>query len=127
MLVEMPWKKWDDEVFSRLDFILGKGYDIVIAHPERYDGIATESDYKRLFSYDLAGQLNAASLINPNTKEFAYKLISDGKIQVIGSDAHNVGLRANFIQIASQLINRKFGEKYTQMMEENAERLLGLR
>ena len=127
MLVEMPWKKWDDEVFSRLEFLLGKGYDIVIAHPERYDSIATESDYERLFSYGLAGQLNAASLINPNTKEFAYKLISDGRIQVIGSDAHNVGLRANFIQIASQLINRKFGEKYTQMMEENAERVLGLR
>lgn len=126
MLVEMPWKKWDDKVFSRLDFLVGKGYDIVVAHPERYGNIATEADYERLFSYGLAGQVNAPSLISPSTRELAYKLISDGRIQVIGSDAHNVGLRANFMQIACQFISRNLGEKYTQMMEENAERFLGI-
>ena len=127
MLVEMPWNKWDDKVFSRLDFLVGKGYDIIIAHPERYGNISTQADYERLFSYGLAGQVNAQSLISPSTRELAYKLISDGRIQVIGSDAHNVGVRANFIQIACKLINKKLGVKYTQMMQENAERFLGIK
>ena len=46
---------------------------------------------------------------------------------MIGSDAHNTGLRANFIQIACQLISRRLGEKYIEMMEENAEHFLGIR
>ncbi len=127
MLVEMPRKKWDDDVFSRLDFLVEKGYDIVLAHPERYQNVADEADYERLFSYGLAGQVNAASLISPKTRDFAYKLISEGKIKVMGSDAHNMGIRANFVQIACQLIGRKLGEKYIEMMEENAEHFLNLR
>ena len=127
MLVEMPRRKWDDDVFSRLDYLVEKGYDIVLAHPERYCHIVGEEEYERLFSYGFAGQVNAASLINPKTREFTYKLMKEGKIQVIGSDAHNLGLRANFIQIACQLIKKNLGEKYIEFMEENAEHFLGLR
>ena len=127
MLVEMPRGKWDDEVFARVDFLADKGYDIVLAHPERYMSVVKEKDYERLFSYGFKGQLNAASLINPTTREFAYKLIKDGRIHVIGSDAHNVGTRANFIGIACEFINRNLGKKYTEMMKENAERFLKLK
>ena len=120
MLVEMPRKKWDDEVFSRLEFVAENGYKIVLAHPERYMTVAGKKEYDRLFSYGFAGQVNAASLINPTTRDFAYKLIKDGKIKLIGSDAHNLGTRANFINIACDLIRENIGEKYLDMMKDNA-------
>lgn len=127
LLVEMPRTKWTDKVFDRLDFLKSKGYDIVLAHPERYQGIADEKDFDRLFAYGFAGQVNAASFVNPASREFAYKLIKDGRIQVMGSDAHNVGTRAVFMEIAYEFINRNLGEKYTLMMDENAEHFLGLK
>ena len=127
MLVEMPRKKWGDEIFDRLEYLASKGYNIVLAHPERYISIVDEKCYDRLFSYGFAAQINAASIVNPNLRDFAYKLIEEGKIQVMGSDAHNVGLRANFINIACDFINRRLGEKYTQMMNENAKNFLGIK
>ena len=126
MLVEMPRGKWDDEVFGRLDYLAGKGYDIVLAHPERYMNIAGEKEFDRLFSYGFTGQLNAASVISPVLREFAYKMIKEGRLQIIGSDAHNLGIRANFISIACELIRRNLGEKYIKMMDEKAEHYLGL-
>ena len=127
MLVEMPRQKWDDEVFARLEYIAQQGYKIVLAHPERYVGIADEKAYDRLFSYGFAGQLNAASLVSPATKDFAYRLMEEGKIHIIGSDAHNVGLRSVFIEIALECISRRMGEKFIRRLDENAERYLCLR
>ena len=127
MLVEMPRQKWDDEVFSRLEYVAEKGYKIVLAHPERYIGIADKKAYDRLFSYGFAGQLNAASLVSPATKDFAYRLMEEGRIDILGSDAHNVGLRSVFIEIALECISRRMGEGFIRRMDENAERYLCIR
>lgn len=127
MLVEMPRKKWDDEVFSRLEYVAEKGYEIVLAHPERYIGIADEKEFDRLFSYGFACQLNAASMLSPVTKDFACKLIEEGKIHIIGSDAHNNGTRSVFIEIALEIIAGKFGKDFAKQMKENAERFLCVR
>lgn len=127
MLVEMPRKKWDESVFSRLDFLVEKGFDIVIAHPERYCRAVDRKEFDRLFSYGFAGQINAASFVSPATRSYAYELIKEGRIQVMGSDAHNVGTRANFILIANEFIKRKLGGKYIEMMEENAKHFLNLK
>ena len=127
MLVEMPREKWNDEVFARLDYVAEKGYKIVIAHPERYLGIADRAAFDRLFSYGFAGQLNSASLILPNMREFAYKLIEQGRIDILGSDAHNNSMRSVFYETAIEFINGKFGEKYVQKLNENAEKYLCLK
>lgn len=127
LLVEMPYKKWTDRIFDRLKFLVDKGYDIVIAHPERYIETADQKDYDKLFSFGVTGQVNAASFVSPITRDFAYKLIREGKIGLMGSDAHNTGRRANFTAIANEFISRNVGEQYIDMFNDNAERLLGIR
>lgn len=127
MLLEMPMSKWDEKVFDRVDYIASKGYDIVLAHPERYASVCDEKDYDRLFSYGFTGQVNAASFIKPSSREFAYKLIKDGRIKLMGSDGHNTGTRAVFMEIASEFISKNLGEKYNEMMKENARHYLGLK
>lgn len=127
LLLEMPRVKWNDDIFDRVDYIASKGYDIVLAHPERYANICGKKEYDKLFSYGFAGQVNAASFVNPASREIVYNLIKEGKIQMIGSDAHNMGLRAVFMEIASEFIGKNLGEKYNKMMMENAKHYLGLK
>ncbi|MBR6523069.1 MAG: hypothetical protein IKT39_00470 [Clostridia bacterium] len=127
MLVEMPRGKWDDKVFARLDYVAEKGFDIVLAHPERYRAYNEEKEHDRLFDYGFAGQLNASSLINPKTRDYSYRLIKEGRIKLLASDAHNLGPRANFMEIASELISKNLGEEYLKMFESQAEHYLGLR
>lgn len=127
LLLEMPRTKWDEEVFDRVDYIASKGYDVVLAHPERYASVCGKKEYEKLFSYGFAGQVNAASFVNPACRDIAYHLIKDGRIHVIGSDAHNTGIRAVFMEIASEFIGKNLGEKYNEMMMENAKHYLGLK
>ncbi len=127
MLIEMPYGKWNDKVFARLDFLAEKDFDIILAHPERHITVNGEKEYNRLFDYGFAGQLNAAALVNPKTREFAYKLIKDGRIKVLGSDAHNLGTRANFIGLAADFIRKNLGEEYLNKINQEAEHYLGLR
>ena len=127
MLVEMPREKWTDEIFARLEYLAEKGFDIVLAHPERYIAFIGTKEYDRLFSYGFPGQLNAASLINPKTRDYAYTLIKEGKIKLMGSDAHNMGIRANFMGIACEFIQKNLGEEYVRNFNSQAEHYLGLR
>lgn len=127
LLLEMPRTKWDDEIFDRVDYIASKGYEIVLAHPERYASVCGKKEYDKLFSYGFAGQVNAASFVNPASREIVYRMIKEGRIQLMGSDAHNTGLRAVFMEIASEFISRNVGEKYNEMMTENAKHYLGLK
>lgn len=127
MLVEMPYEKWTDRDFARLDFLAEKEFNIILAHPERHMTVNGEKEYNRLFDYGFAGQLNAASLVNPKTREFAYKLIKDGRIKVLGSDAHNLGTRANFMGLATEFIRKNLGEQYLQKINEETEHYLGFR
>ena len=127
LLLEMPRTKWNDEVFDRVDYIASKGYDVVLAHPERYASVCGKKEYDKLFSYGFAGQVNAASFVNPASRDIAYHLIKDGRIHMMGSDAHNTGIRAVFMQIASEFIGKNLGEKYNEMMMENAKHYLGLK
>lgn len=127
MLIEMPYKKWDDNIFKRLEFLVEKDYDIVIAHPERYHTVCGKDEYDRLFSYGCVGQFNAASLINPNTRNITYSLIKEGKVKLMGSDAHNISTRANFIAIASEFIRKNLGEEVLNTMKYMAELYLGRR
>lgn len=127
MLLEMPMSKWDDKVFERVELVASKGYDVVLAHPERYAGVCSKKDYDRLFSYGFAGQVNAASFIKPSSREVAYKMIQDGKVKLMGSDGHNMGTRAIFMEIAAEFIAKNLGKKYNEMMLENSKRYLGLK
>ena len=127
MLVEMPLAKWNEDIFKRLEFLLYKGYDIIIAHPERYQEVCGKEEYDRLFSYGCVGQFNAASLIYPNTREFTFSMIKEGKIKLIGSDAHNLGTRANIMEIAADFIRKRLGDEVLDNMKDTAEHYLGRR
>lgn len=70
------------------------GYNIILAHPERYEYMQKDiSRYDDLKSRDVMFQLNTISLakfFGPQTKKTAEMLIDNKMIDFIGSDLHNM-------------------------------------
>lgn len=70
-----------------------EGYQIVLAHPERYQFFQKNSSLlQRLRDMDVEFQINALSLggyYGENAKKAAEKLIKNGWIDFVGTDAHH--------------------------------------
>ena len=70
------------------------GYQIILAHPERY--LFYENDYKKFYklkNYGVKFQINFLSLIGyygNSVVKLSERLINDNLIDFIGSDFHNI-------------------------------------
>jgi protein-tyrosine phosphatase len=93
VLAEVPFAGVDEAFVDGLQAIHGRGFGIVIAHPERAAGLLAGG-------LDLLGpvlddgavlQVNACSLLGrqgPEAREGARRLVRDGLAHVIASDGH---------------------------------------
>lgn len=95
ILVEFPWKvnTFDDPTYYLWQFIHA-GYIPVIAHPERYEWVHRE--YSLLTKWRSMGcllQMNRTSILGfeslDKVHETALKMLSDGLVDLIASDAHH--------------------------------------
>lgn len=102
-----------------------KGYNPVLAHPERYMYYhSTPQIYKELHDQGCLFQVNLLSLSGyyyPEVKEMAWKLLDQGLVDMIGSDMHHMQHAAHITkflgskeyvrlqQKASNIINNKIG------------------
>jgi len=88
MLLEMPshnWTRWVLDSIYKITSI--RGIRPIIAHIDRYDPDLVSS----LLDMDVLFQLNASALL-PIVKRGRYRrMIQDGLIHVLGSDAHGTG------------------------------------
>jgi tyrosine-protein phosphatase YwqE len=76
-----------------------KGYQLVLAHPERYSYM-TLAKAEDLRNRGVLFQINILSILGFYSKpvqKMAYQLIDNGWIELLGSDCHNI-IQANFIQ-----------------------------
>lgn len=93
VLAEVPFSGIDDRFLAGCAAIRSYGLGIVIAHPERADGLLPHG--LELLSAELAAgavlQVNACSLLGhhgPVVKDTAERLVRSGLAYVIGSDGH---------------------------------------
>lgn len=97
ILIEMPYGHWSEWVFSALyDISARHGLVPIIAHLDRYEHIRKDkAKLDRLLSMNVKIQLNAYSLVDKRglkgyqTYRFAKKLLKNGIVDVLGSDAHD--------------------------------------
>jgi tyrosine-protein phosphatase YwqE len=76
-----------------------KGYQLVLAHPERYSYM-TLAKAEDLRNRGVLFQINILSIqgfYSKPVQKMAYQLIDNGWIELLGSDCHNI-IQANFIQ-----------------------------
>lgn len=110
VLVEFPFEGYKDEYDEYLYNIAISGYKIIIAHPERYMWVMDNPKYiDSWISEGYLIQCNVTSLKDNKTRNFMYKLIENGKLHFISSDAHNIN-RPLSLMDGYNLISKKFNE-----------------
>ena len=84
ILIEMPDPPWVDGLYDTLYAIKMMGYDIVIAHAERYG----KANAEKLIESGYAVQLNSGSVCSMGTKHMCALWAESGFVYALGSDTH---------------------------------------
>lgn len=96
-----------------------KGYEIVLAHPERYPYLSLfGSRMEQLRDQGVLFQINALSLggfYGEEPQRRAYKLIEQGWVEFVGTDTHNSMYAQALIDLSHDRKVEKVLEKHTFM------------
>ena len=112
LLLEMPFTKWTEHTVREIKEIAAQGnVTVILAHIERYLDMQGEQTFDDLRDYGVIMQVNSSFFNRGSTKRKALKLLANGGIQLIGSDAHNLELRPPTIDSAYNAIEKKFGKE----------------
>lgn len=93
VLVEMGFFAAPPQLYDYLFTLQTKGYQPILAHPERYTFLNQE-DYQKLKDHGCAFQLNLLSLTGhygKPIKDTALKLLKAGMIDYLATDLHHEG------------------------------------
>ena len=127
LLVEMPFGEWNNRTLREIcDLPLQTWLIPVLAHVDRYRrldqllrNMATLLDCGVLF------QCNADAFLHFGSRSWALKMVRNGKIHFLGSDAHNLTSRQPNLGGAAQVIEKKLGrEILDELMEFAWEQLI---
>ena len=97
ILLEFPFtSKWSGELMDSLaEFISETGYTPIIAHIERYNEVLKRPAYvTELVNMGCLLQMNAQAFLNKKERNFAFTLLRKDLVHCIGSDVHDLELRA---------------------------------
>lgn len=93
LLVETSYFNAPMKFYETLELIRKKGYNPLLAHPERYYYIDNMATYRRLKDMGVRFQLNLMSLTGhygPQVKDKAQKLLAEGCYDRAGTDLHSL-------------------------------------
>ena len=107
ILLEMPMTDWDDELYNAVLNIKEDGFDVVMAHVERYGTLKAE----RLFDMGLPAQINASSLIGMFHRRRIMRWVEDGYIVALGSDIHGANVKTASEYAGALKILGSYGEE----------------
>lgn len=124
ILVEMSFMFPLSGLFDHFFQIERQGYNIVLAHPERYTYYHSDYNmYREIKEKGVKLQLNLLSLTGyygESTKKVALKLLKDKLIDFVGTDTHHTR-HINFLQkltqdsqISKLLLDYEFSNQYIQ-------------
>jgi protein-tyrosine phosphatase len=109
LLLEMPFVPWTDRMLREVESIAGRGLTPVAAHVERYMDIQDRKTMGRFMDMPILIQCNASFFVRRKTSRKALKLLKERRIHFLGSDAHNMTLRAPNLGEALELVERRLG------------------
>ncbi len=121
LLLELPYKKWTDDVYEEIYHITRLGLKPILAHLDRY--IGQEKQFSELLSLNVLCQINASAFFDKKLRKKALNLFSNDAIHVIGSDMHNLTNRPPNLAEAYDIIEKKFGWEYVDFLKQNSKRI----
>lgn len=121
ILIEMPEAPWTDSMYSELEAISSRrGITPIMAHMDRYiRPLKTYHIPERFEELPVLVQANAGFFLRGGfTTKMAIKLLKEDKIQLLGSDCHNLSSRPPRLGMALDVIRKELGEKYVNRIRE---------
>lgn len=107
--------------------VMSAGLSPIIAHVERYECMV--KNVQRVAELKAMGvlvQINASSVTGAlgwGIKHYIHKLLKEGLVDFIATDAHSDGTRRPAVQKCLQILKRKYDEEYVQdLFYANAEK-----
>lgn len=125
LLLEWPMHSifplWGEEL---VDHIFDQGLTPVFAHIERFDWFWDDPDYLEEFvDQGVISQMNAGTILDPASQKKALRLIDDGLVHVVASDAHGIDHRVPNLGEAMKVIEKKLGSRTAAELAANADKI----
>lgn len=122
LLLEMPFQPWSNYSFEEILSIRSRGFDVVLAHVERYFSIQDRRVWQQLFEHGVKMQTNAGALLHWQTEGGVLRMIRSKKIGFLASDCHNLTTRPPRMDEAASRLQKKLGsfeaEKFLRGQED---------
>ncbi len=120
LLIEMPSIMVPEHTERTLYEIQLQGVIPIIAHPERNEILAKRPDILSAYSQrGVLAQVTSTSitgLFGRRVAKAANKMVADGSVQILASDAHTPNKRAPIMSEAYHAAERLWGAQYAQML-----------
>lgn len=120
VLIELPFQKIYPFHEEYLYSIHLAGYEIILAHVERYPYLL-ENDSLLLKKFRKMGyymQMNASYIVKKSTRKRAVDLIRHNFIHIIASDCHSELKRPPMLKNANKIVARKVGKSSAELLFE---------
>lgn len=127
LLLEMPFCPWTERMLSEVISLSGRGgYHVVLAHAERYLRFQKDKVFFRLMEEKIFLQVNAGFFNDWRTRRKAFQLLRENRVQLLGSDSHNMTSRPPNLGQACRIFQEKHHADDLGRIMSRAARLLGL-
>ena len=125
LLLEMPFSHWSGEIVQEVCGIAASGeVTVLLAHIERYVLFQSRKTWEHLARQGVLMQSNAELFLPPVVRCYGLYLLRQGRIQVLGTDTHDLSLRAPHMDRAMGYIKRRLGEKFAVQFAAQTENIL---
>ena len=129
LLTEFYFNESPAYMSQMIDSLMDSGYDIVVAHPERYQAVQENPLLARSwFEAGCVLQLNKGSLLGAfgsRVQQAADQLLSQGLAHVVASDGHGADRRTPHMGALIQLIHERCTPEYARiLLERNPARIV---
>lgn len=126
VLIEMPMAPWSKRMYQELEAIVHNlGLIPIIAHMDRYiRPFKTYDIPNTLAKLPVLVQVNGSFFLKPSTSLMALKLLKDEKIQLLGSDCHNLESRSPNLEEVTNKIVAKLGKTIIETINAYEKQIL---
>ncbi len=110
LLIELPYGPLSSNIERSVAKLKKGGYDILLAHADRYDTV----DIEKLISIGAKVQLNASAVSSLFLKKAYKRWISEGVCVALGSDIHGVDQKSilHFMKAIKRV--KKYSDNFTE-------------
>ncbi|MBR3611446.1 MAG: capsular polysaccharide biosynthesis protein [Oscillospiraceae bacterium] len=127
ILIEMPMTEWTESMYQEIEAIYRRrGITPIMAHMDRYiSPFATHKIPEKFAKLPVLVQANASFFQKGGfTSNLAFRLLKVDKIQLLGSDCHNMTTRVPNLSGAIEAIEKKFGKEMIERINKYGETVL---